>query len=375
MSLAPPKPPTAARLERVALCPGSWRLEAYIPEGEESPAMKTGSRVHAALAGERIFDLSDEEKGLVQECVRLRGQILDRLVPPDEVQKHRVVPEQWMRFRAGQWTINLKADVVIKGPSALVAIDYKTGHFPVEEPQENWQVIAAALALKDETPQFANNGVHVAIIQPQVSPPLLLAWFSEDELEEKRIELAAIVDRAMTADAPLVPSERACQYCKAKAVCPALAKALVPLEGFVPIQALSGQELALLKEKALVAEELIGVIDSEIRGRLNHGIEVPGWCLFPARKTVHINDPVTIWGRVKAYGVPVEDFMSAVMLSRPKLEAVVKAYSRTKGRSLEGVMEALIDGCHEITFSRPAMGRSQAKPRAHQRNPEDEQHE
>ena len=48
--------PSASGFSRLALCPGSWNLEATLPPQEENKYMALGTAVHAVLAGQAEFD-------------------------------------------------------------------------------------------------------------------------------------------------------------------------------------------------------------------------------------------------------------------------------------------------------------------------------
>lgn len=121
----------------------------------------------------------------------------------------------------------------------LVVIDKKFGFKEVTPAVSNYQLRTYACAGWDQSTDVKN--VVVAITQPRLpyEQRITMAHYSVEDIAAAREEIVAIREASRDPDAPLVPGEEQCRYCKAKLICPALRAemekgfALVPVTGTV----------------------------------------------------------------------------------------------------------------------------------------------
>lgn len=290
--------PSASGLERIALCPGSWQLERQCPREESSEAADSGSRIHAFLAHEAV-DLSQDELDVAIKCMR---QANDLIGAGEELREQRL----WYSDKFGRRLFSGQADVlVISGNTALV-IDYKTGRGEVSASAANFQLRGLAVLVKHNYPDV--EVVSVAIIQPLASSVPVVCEYGPEELDLAKLQILNVVGLSEVTDPPLVPSEAACKYCRAKAICPALRKTITTPQvadggDAKAVMAASSAALApvelgeLVAHKVPLARMLCDALEKEAFSRLCQDPEsVPGLALDT--ETPRVSDSVKLWERV-----------------------------------------------------------------------------
>lgn len=230
---------------RAAACPGSPREEAKFPDTDNEHSLR-GRAAHQV--GELcLLDGDDPKEYLGQEIVvttaddstvrikmteddiqavaayvdyvRLRGQQLGG----EPALESKINPGHWLG-REDLWGT---ADCSFSTDKVIEVIDYKHGYGLVEV-ENNPQLILYAIgvcALRDWTNSDQTETIKMTIVQPRaphIRGPVrsweIPAYELFGMLEQLRLQAEATDDP----DAPLVPGEKQCQWCKAKATCPAL---------------------------------------------------------------------------------------------------------------------------------------------------------
>jgi len=143
----------------------------------------------------------------------------------------------------------------------LHIFDLKTGFREVEvieNDQEMYYALGAALEV-----QRAPSKITLHIIQPSRTPAVSTWTLTWDELVE--FKKALFVDAAKTndPDAPLVPGEKQCQWCSARAVCPALRQHALIAAGdeFAAAPLIAAQEVVLPAAEALTQGQLLEALE------------------------------------------------------------------------------------------------------------------
>lgn len=159
------------------------------------------------------------------------------------------------------------SDVVICNPvtKTLTVIDLKYGKGIRVDAEENTQAILYALgALNDYDLLYSIEKIRCIIIQPRLDH--VSEWeISKEELLKRGEDIRVKALRCFEPDAPRVASEKACQWCLAKASCPELLAytsnaILREFDAFEPLQELLTSPDTLTDEQmgnALASKKLI----------------------------------------------------------------------------------------------------------------------
>lgn len=353
--------PSASGVERIHLCPGSWNLERGLPEGERSEDADSGTRVHDVWAGLASIDiLSLEERETLDALQWLELQAIRTVFGglDETAQVHRE-KRLWLHDEAGAPLFSGKLDFyVIQGDHALI-LDGKTGRNETERANGNMQLRAQAVLL-DEFTRKTLKSITVGIVAPWQEDKLTLCRYEVDHLDAAQVELQEILDSAKDPLAPRIPSEKACRYCKAKAICPEAREAALSLPvklGNGPellpntddaartlAALLTGDELSLCLGRGELFERIHTAIRGEARKRLMAGDRVPGWHLKPGRVNRPITDPALVFGRFLEIGGTQEQFMTTVEVGKGALQERVNAITKETGKALKNRMASILDG-------------------------------
>lgn len=233
---------------RWAACPGSVREEARYPEPPSGPAAVEGTHTHtlleycvksAALAGpmhmvghtmkdhEGEFRVTQDQAKRVELAMDyIRSRVKDH-TQYEVISETRVNPE----FLTGRDDLHGTVDVQIWAGDVYEIIDYKDGMNPVPVVR-NPQLVQYALGVLSRfklTPfdEFPFKTFRFTIIQPKLAlkgMEPITSW--EAPVSELLAQVPVIVAEAKATedpDAPLIPGEAQCKYCKHKGSCSALA--------------------------------------------------------------------------------------------------------------------------------------------------------
>ena len=308
-----------SKRHRWAACPGSIREEAKHPEPPAGPAAADGTRTHALL--EELITGGPDGKGRAplrapQMLVgtsrtdeygtyTIDQDRIDRVnVAIDYIRAHpnachaiaeqRVYPDGLV----GRADLHGTVDCQIPGDPYEI-IDYKDGMAPVEA-EWNPQLVQYALgALAGMDPDKYPKKVRLTVIQPKLAvkgmPPITSWEVPTLELLDHAEVIKAQADATDDPNAPLVPGEAQCKYCRAKATCPALTGMVSDMFGPVTSvvtapdlavnaankdpDKMTGEELRKFLDAAPLIENLLKSVREEAYRRLNAGTAVPGFKL------------------------------------------------------------------------------------------------
>jgi hypothetical protein len=174
-------------------------------------------------------------------------------------------------------------DAMLLAGEDLYFVDFKFG-WQVVSAQQNIQLGFYALCAYNHPNERAQSmlkrakRLHFAIIQPEHNLEHADVWsVPEGWLSDLRDALEAGYRGNLRPDAPPTPG-RWCQFCKARAACPAIheeLQAAVDLD----VNAISSVELAALQKKWEMYKAGYDRVYAEIKQRLEGGHEVPGFKL------------------------------------------------------------------------------------------------
>jgi hypothetical protein len=280
----------ASNAHRWLNCPGSVSAEDGIPN-TSSPFAEEGTTAHELAetcfmvgSTEPLDDFADQD---MAEFVRVYVEHVNRLSEgADHVEiEARVSYQQWVSGGFGT------SDAVILKGDTLHICDLKYGMGVRVDAEENPQAMLYALGAFYEFDMISDiRRVVIHIVQPrldhisqwEISISDLLRWA---EWVKQRAE------EALEEDAPRVPGEKQCRFCRAKASCAALQKMTQDvimadfddLDNAPKANTLTDAQMRRALEAKPLIEGWLGAVEGLVRDRLNNGGEFPGYKLVEGR--------------------------------------------------------------------------------------------
>lgn len=349
--------PSASRLMRLKLCPGSYWLEKKIFNNnlasKPTPDAERGTRIHNATKAIAMDEdvskfhpatSSDE----ITEAWRLFGiykRIENAVFPNINDQQQSIIEERfWLLDEDGIKALSGQIDIgqiVFNAEKKIweaLICDYKTGWGEVDSADTNLQMRGYAVLLKANYPELKN--ITVAIIAPKTGKPTLTRY-EEEDLKSAKYEVLEILREALVHEAPRIAGSEQCKYCSAKLHCSAYK------ENFLAPVPVVREFTATAKEwtpetRARFCEVLPEITrwledrKSELKELTQSG-NVPGWFISEGSKRKKITDPQEAYRRV-ADIMLVSTFTKACSVSLPKL---CKAYANFEGINEKIAKESL----------------------------------
>lgn len=202
-----------------SLCPGSVFAEKDLPNTTSAFA-EEGTAAHELaelmLRGDEAWlekVILREMRDYVQTYVNYVKSIKGDLFIEQRVDFSHIAPE-------GFGT----SDAIVIDDSAMTIVDLKYGKGVRVDAENNTQGILYALgAVNDYNMLYDIKTINIVIVQPRLDH--ISEWsISIDELNRWGERLKQAAELTLIENAPRVPGEKQCQWCRAKATCPALSK-------------------------------------------------------------------------------------------------------------------------------------------------------
>src|SRR5581483_195142 len=218
---------SASNIHRRLLCPGSEKLEAGLPD-EDSIQSKEGDLLHAYDANpdlvravlkpnqQNLLRISEELDEIIFDLTREKFSITES-EPFEEGRETTLIAMEGTDSETpghcDRWRL-------YPALSLLIIIDKKFGFKEVTPASSNPQLRTYAIGGYEK---WAPENIVVAITQPRLEYErrLTMACYTAKDIEFARAELSSIRAASRRDDAPLVPGEEQCRYCKAKLICKA----------------------------------------------------------------------------------------------------------------------------------------------------------
>lgn len=293
MSHAELSPSSASRW---VACPGSVALTRGLPD-TSSAAADEGTDAHtlaarcltegtdaAAYLGETLplgSVVDRDMAGYVQAFVNTVRHTATSLGGPAIQVEKRVGIEAW----TGEPDAHGTADVVLVGSTELVVIDLKYGMGVQVFATNNLQLALYALPVLDRYSLIRDiETVRLVIHQPRLHH--LDEWtIPAAKLLEIGEMLKAAAERTRQPDAPLVPGESQCKFCRAAGTCPAIRAAVESeFETVADVKAADDDTLSTAMAKAGLVETWVKAVRAEVEWRLLDGTPVAGWKLVQGKR-------------------------------------------------------------------------------------------
>jgi len=317
-------------LSRIIACPGSVRLSKDLPD-TTSAAAKEGTVAHALFESLLTGARKRVPKGTDPEMARhIRNAVQwvqDLALTMRDPQLHceiRVNPGDALLGEPNLcWGT---ADVILFNDSQFWVIDLKYGFGEVKA-KDNPQLLAYALGALHH---FGDKGqtLRLAILQPRTGGDIADIWEpTSEECNDFADILADTIELATSPDAPLVPSEDACRWCRAAATCPALRKeALEPFQDLEEpvIHTLNTDALTDLLNRAKLLSALISAIQDEALRRALNGQTLPGWKLVESiTRRAWVKDYGALLNELELAGLPVDKLAPPTLVTPAQAEKLV----------------------------------------------------
>lgn len=347
MAHAKLSPSSAHRWSR---CPGSVREELKYPDNS-GPAALDGTRTHALLEMCLVMGM---------DPLMLMGQTMTDddgtyTVDADRTKRVKVAIDH-VRDLGGVVTTERRVDpsrlvgrddlggtvdvTVVVGDTVHI-IDYKDGITPVEA-VENDQLIAYALGHLAEYNLPINGDYPIkhmvlTIVQPKLAlkglPPIT-SW--ELSVESLLSRIGGLVIKAKATDdpdAPLIPGEKQCRFCKAKGGCSAVNTHVMDAVGMfksidIVQQAavtepteMSNDKLREVIEAAPLLRQLLEASEAEALRRMQMGQTIPGLKVVNGRGSrawAHPEDEMVT--KLKKIGIPAGALYVTKLISPAQAE-------------------------------------------------------
>lgn len=356
---------------RWGACPGSVREEAQYPEPPSGPAAVDGTHSHTLL--ERCITypgfilsqsvgqtMSDDDGEFIIDAERVERVQFALDYINEQAAKQGATPIAETRVHpdglTGRADLHGTVDVQIPGKDVYEIIDYKDG-MAVVDAQDNPQLLQYAIGVAAGLDQAKlPKSFQLTILQPKMRFEGMsgVSTWNVPLRQLYEVEIPKLVAQAAATeapDAPLVPGEAQCKYCKAKGSCKALADKLMgdlgmlfqnaapPLPFTVPTveqpaldlahQAASkdptkmdSAELSKLLDAAPLVKSFLEAVKEEVKTRLTRGEAVPGQKLVQGNGSRKWNLPDDELEKkiTTSFKIPKKELYKQVMPSPAQME-------------------------------------------------------
>jgi hypothetical protein len=352
---------------RWALCPGSVREEAKYPEQPSGPAAIDGTHSHTLLEyciRDKLLDplttvgmtMGDHEGNFTvaqdrAERVKVAIDYIRQRVEHLQAEGSEVAVYAEEKVNpvslVGRDDMGGTIDCRIVTLNLIEIIDYKDGmnSVPVEGNLQLEQYAYGALAEYPPGTQMPSR-VQMTIIQPKIMlkglPAISSHMVRSIDLFKQLDTLKAEAAATDSPDAPLVPGDSQCKYCRAKGSCSALASHVMEKAGvmFPVVQTelpavldLAEQsagkdptvmdvgQLQLILEAAPLLRQLLESVEEEALRRMKMGTQIPGFKVVNGRGSRSWNlDEDQMEKKLIQLGIPKGEVYTRKLVSPAQVE-------------------------------------------------------
>lgn len=307
-----------SKLEQYRLCPGSCELSAGLPD-EITEDAQFGTQCHEAIKSGKIENLNTEQVGYVEKC----NEFLKKLGGSWELEVQlSYVDDNFEEVLSGT------ADAVRYNERKLTLVDWKFGRNPVTKCSENLQLMAYAYMASQK---FETDEIGVIIFQPTLN--VIDSYiYKPDELNHFP-ELFSEIKRNCENGLQLIPSEKACRYCKAKNICPAykkfIEKNINALTLVEHAHELPAEKIGEWLDKWKMIKTFGDRLEHRAKEMLLQNIQIPGWGLKTRAGSRTVTNPQGVFEKVSDI-IDVNEFMNCVDISLSKLEDIYATKMKEK---------------------------------------------
>ena len=344
------------------LCPGSVREQLKYPDTGSGPAAVDGTHTHSLLdtcvkndlcdpftyVGQTLkdhdgeFTVDAERAGRVKhaiEYVKMRVTVMGDV---RILAESRVEPEHLL----GRNDMGGTVDIQLIGSDLIELIDYKDGMGAVDaKDNDQLEQYAIGVLAGYKLPvnvEYPVKRIRMTIIQPKMSlkglPPITSHEVTVAEMLAKIPQMVVEAAATDAPDAPLVPGDKQCKFCRAKGSCSALVGQTMKEVGimFQPVvqvmdvaeqaankdpNSMTDAEIARIVEAAPLVRQMIEATEEEALRRMKAGAVIPGLKLVNGRGSRNWSLPEDqIADKLIKMGVPKGAVYETKLVSPAKAE-------------------------------------------------------
>ncbi len=322
-------PFSPSTLQRLSLCPGSWRMSKDIPEPPQSEDAAEGTMLHEAVANGKIDGLTAEQESAVIDCLAIRESVT--LAGDKTLSEYKVTVKTESAEELTSGYIDYAA---IHTDKTADIIDWKFGRTPVPEANRNFQLAAYALGVMQT---FGVTSVTAHIVQPRIAQHTFYTFANPAAILHN---LETIIGKAKSETIILSASDEACRYCRAASTCPACNQRY----GLVPADVQNNMltdpaKLLNLWERAQVATKLVEQIKQAVTNYINEHGSLGEWTLEQRAGRREVSDTDALYERVSGL-VNSHDLAECYSIKvNAILDKVAEAYQRNAEHSGEKMLK------------------------------------
>ena len=318
-------------------CPGSVRMCEGIPD-TSSDASLEGTMMHTVSShcltrgtdAVGYIGVTDPETGLILQAEQAQAvqTYVDTVRDICETTGGKLLVEQRLSIwhMTGEEDAHGTADAVILTMDELIVIDAKFGRGVAVDAEENPQLMMyAAAAYVEHELAYDFKRVRMMIVQPRLNASL--EWtIPVTELNEFMEEVQVSAELTRQPDAPLMPSAKGCQWCRAKATCPAITNQIMDDFDDVVPETADERDLARIMANADMIEKWVKAVRAEVERRLLAGEPVPGYKLVQGKKgNRQWADPDAAEETLKSMRIKHDQMYDYKLASPTSIEKLAKA--------------------------------------------------
>jgi hypothetical protein len=329
--------PSASNWHRYELCSGSYQLSQEAKKlGQEanktSHYAESGLRVHRALEGQQVDDLTEEEADIAEKLIKSAQEEIERIFG-DRAKYANIKREQrlWIRYK-GSKAASGRADLIAVVNQTALIIDYKPSWTKPEPAALNAQLRLLAVALAVENPFLAQ-----VIVQIHAPYGVSEHQYGKAELRDAWESIIKTISAINAPAASFSPSITACRYCPALNICQAARDVAGKVAKLQTSVLPDGERASEILDECELVVALISSIREHYYGQLlSPGYKIPNWGLAPGRKVRELTSMALAKERLGAeidinqidglasYSVPALEKLVAKRFAIPAKEASVK---------------------------------------------------
>ena len=347
-----------SKRQRWAACPGSVREEAAYPDERSGAAAIDGTHSHTLLehcvkagAADPLpmvgIKMKDDDGEFIIDAERaqrvkvaidyIKQRHAESLGIAQLIAEQRVDP-QWLLSRGDlSGTVDVQIHDVLHG--VLEIIDYKDGMNDAWDSailQMEQYAVGALAGFKIAKPgRYPFQTVRMTVIQPKLAlrggPTIRSVDYPVDKVLDE-VARTIVIEAAATdrPDAPLVPGEKQCRYCRAKGGCAALSTKALQVVDTVDITAsaaekdptkMTDEQIVQIMEAAPLLRQMLEGVEKEAQTRMERGADIPGLKMVNGKghRAWKLSED-EMAERLRKMGIPKESVYKTTLVSPAQAE-------------------------------------------------------
>ena len=347
-----------SKRQRWAACPGSVREEAAYPDERSGAAAIDGTHSHTLLehcvkagAADPLpmvgITMKDDDGEFTVDAERaqrvkvaidyIKQRHAESLGIAQLIAEQRVDP-QWLLSRDDlSGTVDVQIHDVLHG--VLEIIDYKDGMNDAWDSailQMEQYAVGALAGFKIAKPgRYPFQTVRMTVIQPKLAlrggPTIRSVDYPVDKVLDE-VARTIVIEAAATdrPDAPLVPGEKQCRYCRAKGGCAALSTKALQVVDTVDITAsaaekdptkMTDEQIVQIMEAAPLLRQMLEGVEKEAQTRMERGADIPGLKMVNGKghRAWKLSED-EMAERLRKMGIPKESVYKTTLVSPAQAE-------------------------------------------------------